>query len=931
MQPHFRIILSLKIETTPVMKPRYYLLLLLLFAATKSSGQCFTYTVDACIDYDDWLHISGDSLWWENFGGSPPNTHSGCSAAATVNGVAWTPWNSVYILPNSTQNCTMVATVLGCSNICNVVQEPTAANGWQGIYDFNDEGPSGAHPYSIQFAFYCPVVTTSPDTTVCAGTNASLRATGGVTYSWGPTAGLSCSTCANTTATPTVTTVYTVTATDAYNCSGTASITVTVPTAISITPTTVPDNCFGLSDGSATAAYTGGSGAVTYAWNNAITTATDPNLASGNYSVTLTDAMGCTASATATVTQPNLLTASATGTDVTCNAGSDGTITLTVNGGTTPYTFAWNDGNTNQNRTGIAAGNYSVTVTDHNLCSATATYTVNQPTALYISQSDTEVSCNGQSTGAIAITDSGGSPPYTYLWSDAATTQSRSGLAAGNYSITLTDSHSCTISASATITQPPLLTVSATTVSEFCFGQSIGSIQLQPGGGTTPYAFLWSDANTSQNRSALSAGIYDVTVTDALSCTVSINDTITQPDSINLSATQINDSCHAGANGSINLTMSGGSTPYSFLWSDGNTNQNRTGLPAADYIVTVTDANTCSVDKSIVISQPSALWAATSHTDILCWGGHDGTITLSDSGGTPPYTWLWADGPSSQNRNALATGTYTVTVTDKLLCTATSTATIIQPDSIAITAVVVEPLCPSVDFSGWIAITVTGGTFPYQYQWSTGANSPTTTGLTIGNFSVLVTDTHACTDNAAYTLAYLYDYTIQANPSVTINLGGSAVLGYTLTGNAGNYVNIWSPSVGLSCVDCPGPIAVPVRTTLYNITVQNDSGCSVSDTMTVYVIPEYNIFIPNAFTPNNSGNNDVFRIFGNTQSLTYLAVSIYDRLGERVFQSNDINFQWDGTFKGAKAPEGVYVYEMKLVFIDDHSEKLRKGTITLLR
>ena len=912
------------------MKLRLYFILLFFVLSGTAFSQCFTYTVNACIDYDDHLNISGDSLWWQDYGGSPPNTHGGCVGDVTVNGASWAPWNSVYILPNSTANCTLVATVLQCSNVCDVLQQPTAANGWHGIYDFNDEGPSGSHNYSIQFAFFCPVVTIGPDTTICGGTGANLYANGGVTYSWSPAGSLSCSTCANPVASPATTTTYTVTATNAYNCSETASVTVNV-TPIVLTPASTPASCFGGNNGSASITATGGNPALTYAWSNGPVTTNDPNLTAGTYIVTVTDALHCTSTASAIVGQPTQLSATATGTEVTCNGLSNGAINLTPAGGTSPYTYAWNDANTNQNRTNLAAAIYSVTVTDNNLCTVALNDTITQPQVLTANATGTNVSCNGGSDGSVTLAITGGTMQYGYSWNDGNIGQNRTQLPAGTYAVTLTDGNSCTATASATVTQPTQLYVGGTQVNVSCNGGSDGSITTIDTGGTAPYGWLWNDGNTNQNRSNLVAGNYSVTSTDIHLCTVTLSFTITQPAAIVVTQTYVNDSCFSAADGSVNLSITGGISPFTFAWNDGNTNQNRTNLAAANYTVTVTDSDACTTSLSINITQPAALVVNAVPTPVTCFGGNDGKVADTNSGGTTPYTYVWSNGAATQNLNQVVAGTYVITVTDALLCTATTSAIVTQPDSISFAETVTNPLCPEVDHNGSIVLTITGGVGPYSYEWADGSTQSSLTQLTIGNYAVTVTDANGCTADNNFALLYRFNFSIVMTPTTTLMLGQNETLGFTITGNAGTYTNIWTPDIGLSCTTCSSPVASPVRTTLYNIAIQNDSGCYASDTVTVYVIPQYNIFIPNVFTPGKNGNNNYFSIYGNTQQLQYLHVAIFDRVGEKVFESNDINFAWDGTYKGVLMPAGVYVYELRLVFTDDHTDNLKSGSITLLR
>ena len=913
------------------MKLRLLFFLSLFVATGKIYSQCFTYTVNACIDYDDHLNIRGDSLWWQDFGGSPPGTHPNCGGQhVTVNGVSWFPWNSVYILPSSTRNCTMVATILGCSNICDVIQEPTAANGWWGIYDFNDEGPGGAHPYSIQFAFFCPVVTIAADTTICGGTNANLYASGGVSYSWSPASTLSCSTCSNPVANPATATTYTVTATDANNCTGTASVTVNV-SPIVIVPSSTPVSCFGGNDGSVSITVSGGNPALSYAWSNGPTTVNDPGLTSGNYTVTVTDALHCSATSSANVTQPALLTVSASTTDASCNGASDGAINLTISGGTGADTYLWNDGNTGQNRTGLTAGAYSVTVTDNNMCTATLSATISQPAILSANTSSSNVSCSGGHDGSATIVVSGGTQAYAFVWSDGNTSQNRTQLTAAGYSVVVTDAHNCTASASLIISQPTRLNIIGTETDAKCNGGNTGSIATIDTGGTSPYTWLWSDGNTGQNRNNLNAGNYSVTSTDAQLCTVSFSISVGQPLAIVITPAHVNDSCFSFADGSINLALSGGISPFTFAWNDGSNSQNRAGLVSGNYSVIATDSNTCTASIVIAVTQPAVLSVNANATPVSCYGGNNGTISLTTVGGTLPYTYTWSDGIATENRTHVATGSYLVTVTDGLLCTTTGSAVVQQPDSISFAQNISQPLCPTVDHNGSIVLSVTGGTLPYTYFWSDSSTQSSLSRLSMGNFSVTVTDANGCTANNNYTLAYEYNYAVAANPATTLLLGQSETLSYTLTGNSGIFTSVWTPDYGLSCSFCDDPLASPVQTTLYNIRVQNDSGCVVSDTVTVYVIPQYDIFIPNVFTPQNNGANQFFRIYGNTSELEFLQIKLFNRIGEKVFESNNANFSWDGTYKGTLLPVGVYVYEVKLVFIDGHTEKLRTGALTLLR
>ncbi len=236
-------------------------------------------------------------------------------------------------------------------------------------------------------------------------------------------------------------------------------------------------------------------------------------------------------------------TLSSTQVNVLCNGASTGSIDLTVTGGTSPYTYAWSNSATTQDISGLVAGTYTVTVTDANSCTKTLSATITQPSALALSSTQVNVLCNGNATGSIDLTVSGGTSPYTYAWSNSATTQDISGLAAGTYTVTVTDANACTKTLSATITQPSALTLSKTQVNVLCNGNATGSIDLTVSGGTSPYTYAWSNSATTQDISGLVAGTYTVTVTDANSCTKTISATITQPAALTASATTTNSTC----------------------------------------------------------------------------------------------------------------------------------------------------------------------------------------------------------------------------------------------------------------------------------------------------------------------------------------------------------------------------------------------------
>ncbi|MEZ4893194.1 MAG: SprB repeat-containing protein, partial [Saprospiraceae bacterium] len=467
------------------------------------------------------------------------------------------------------------------------------------------------------------------------------------------------------------------------------SATITEPSELSLSKTVVDATCGTCPTVPSDLTVSGGTNPYTYAWSEwRFTTQDISNLLAGTYTVTVTDNNGCTKSLTATVNNLDGPTLSETHVDVLCHGGNDGSINLSVSGGTSPYTYNWSNGATTPDIGNLTAGNYCVTVTDANTCTATICVTISEPPALNLTKTKVDVSCFGGSDGSIDLTVSGGTSPYTYAWSNGATTEDISNLSVGTYTVTVTDNHGCVKTTSMTINQPTDLSLSKTKVNVSCYGGSDGSIDLSVSGGTSPYSYNWSNGATTQDISNLSAGTYTVTVTDNHGCTKSTSATITEPSELSLSKTVVDATCGL-SNGSIDLTVSGGTNPYSYAWSNGATTQDVSNLLAGTYTVTVTDNNGCTKSLTATVNNLDGPTLSETHVDVLCHGGNNGSINLSVSGGTSPYSYNWSNGASTQDIGNLTAGNYCVTVTDANTCTATMCVTISEPPALNLSTTVV--------------------------------------------------------------------------------------------------------------------------------------------------------------------------------------------------------------------------------------------------
>jgi hypothetical protein len=481
---------------------------------------------------------------------------------------------------------------------------------------------------------------------------------------------------------PVGTTTVTYTATDASGNTATASFTVTI-NSVSISASSSPALCNGGATGSATVAVTNAQGPITYSWSNGATTQTATGLTAGTYTVTVVNS-GCTVTSSTTVAEPTALGAVASvTTNVTCYGGDDAAATVVASGGTSPYNYSWNDpmGTTTASVSGLEALPYSVVVTDANGCSVSRTVTPSQPAANWnIVETVTRPLCNGNSNGAINITVSGNTAPYNFLWSNSALTEDISGLAAGSYTVSVTDSRGCNEEKTIEVTQPDVLAVGVVGTDVTCYGARDGMVTATVTGGTTAYAYVWYSTSsgtpiTGQTSSVLtgrSPGSYYVRVTDANACSVtSGTSTLTQPPVLLVSVSKTNVSCFGGANGTANASASGGNGGYQYYWTKGTpavyvgSTARITGLTAGSYTVRVTDTKGCVRYATVTITQPAtALSVAVSRTG--------SSATATPSGGTSPYTYLWSTGARTATANGLVSGiVYSVRVTDRNGCTVT--------------------------------------------------------------------------------------------------------------------------------------------------------------------------------------------------------------------------------------------------------------------
>ncbi|WP_433831012.1 MBG domain-containing protein [Flavobacterium anhuiense] len=644
----------------------------------------------------------------------------------------------------------------------------TAGNGCSIVKNFTITEPSAI------------VITKTGQTNVSCptGSNGSLSVhvtggSGGYKYLWAPSGGTAATALGITAGT------YTLTVTDGNGCVKTENYTITEPDALKPTISKTDVSCNGASNGSATVTVTGGTGAYTYLWApSGGTAATAAGLSAGTYTVTIKDANLCQTTTTVKIDEPSALTAAISKTDVLCNKANNATATVTASGGAGNYTYSWSpSGGTAATATGLSPNMYTVTVTDQNGCFITRTIKIIEPSPLSATQSHTDVKCNGGNDGAASIIVSGGTGTYNYLWAPSGgTAATATGLTAGTYTVTVTDENNCSIAEIVNVGEPSPLSATQSHTDVKCNGGNDGTASVTVTGGTGNYSYLWSPSGgTAATATGLTAGIYTVTITDENNCSITETVNVGEPSPLSATQSHTDVKCNGGNDGTASVTVTGGTGNYSYLWSpSGGTAATATGLTAGTYIVTVTDKNNCSITETVNVGEPSPLSATQSHTDVKCNGGNDGTASVTVTGGTGNYSYLWSpSGGTAATATGLTAGTYSVTVTDEHSCSTTSTIEITEPDALTLSATSINVSCLNGN-NGTASVTVNGGTGNYSYLWSpSGGTAATASNLKAGTYTITVTDANSCT---AFTTVEIIQ---PANP---VSLSTSTVTEITVNG-----------------------------------------------------------------------------------------------------------------------------------------------------
>ena len=740
---------------------------------------------------------------------------------------------------------------------------------------------------------------------------------------------------------------YCVTVTDQNNCTRTSCA--NVASVFRIAQTFIQRPCGDENNGSIEVLPTGGITPYTYRWSTGSVSSKISNIGEGTYGVTVTDQTGATQTFSEALVAFPAIDVSATTTQVEgIVSNKNGSITLNISGGAAPYSITWDNGTTGLTLSNAGVGIHCAVISDENGCSLEACFEVTFKSApLSIQSTVQNVGCSGQNNGQINISIFGGTPPYTASFSDGQAFPSSTGLltrtslAPGTYSFSVTDKSGTSVSGQETITEPEAIRfLGADVLHDPDAPGCTGAIQLMVEGGNEPYSAAWSNGSSGMVLNNLCEGTYAATITDSRGCTIEVNDIAVNTFSV--SATITDNECPDMTNGTIDVSISGGEEPFIFVWEDeagnrvGNT-EDLSSLGMGSYTLRLSEGSGNEVTKVFVVKTTSNLGLNVEViTDfdgygVSCPGGSNASIQAVglNSDGNFDYEWTKDGllvGTSSVLENASA-GLYAAMVTDGTGCTFTKTVEVTEPPAIAIEAIANSPNCIGGN-TGSLEVSASGGALQsgFTFAWSNTATGSVIGNLLPGSYTVTATDANNCRSSETFTIVNPEPVvvTIETTPAETACDGTATAI---VTGGTAPFVYRWNSDDKLNTAQitalCPGT---------YFVEATDINGCS-AEIVTAEVedrrfpcLEERSVI-----SPDGDGLNDNFIIFCADSDFSENTIEIYDRWGQLVYESKNYDNNWTGqTPFGEELPEGAYYYILE--YKDPNGNLLqKKGSITLLR
>ncbi|MEQ8325077.1 MAG: gliding motility-associated C-terminal domain-containing protein [Vicingaceae bacterium] len=678
-----------------------------------------------------------------------------------------------------------------------------------------------------------PTVSTAVTNESCAATCdgkivASASGTGPFAYQWTP----------SFFSNPTLNSVnglcpgsYYLSVTDGNGCRSISEQVVSPGKDLSVEFDLSPPSCNGACDAGIIANVLGGLPPYSYQWSTSSVQKGISNVCAGTYTLTVIDANACSISRSVEIGDAEPISVSLITSNLSCYDQCDGSITSIVQGGGGKYTYTWSTTANSEDISNLCEGSYWLQVADENACVASDTISIANGIPIDATFSTTPAGC-GQCNGSINVSSSGGNGiPYSLLWSTGDTTNVISDLAAGIYSVEISDNQGCSQEFKIGLSNSAGPVISDTAVGESCFNScdGVGSVNVISSQG--PYSVLWNDPAMQKTDSAknLCPSIYFYSVTDSTGCVTYDSVSVSASDELAISYALLQPTCQGSNDGSITANVTGNQGPVSFLWSTSDTTSVIDTIGAGTYWVLVNDSSGCSKTDTIELNEPAQLAVAFGVTLPSCFNSCDAMVSVQVTGGTAPYTYAWND-PGNQSSPVafgLCPGYALVTVTDAKNCSFTDSVLVTAPSAIALTPILTNPSCLNGD-NGNISVSASGGQAPFQFSWSNGFKGNSISGLEAGSYTVTAIDANQCVYQGTYILN---------NPGNPININfnrtlptcnsGNGSIAAVVTGGSGNYSFIWNtvPSQTTST-------ATGLWAGIYAITVtDNISGCIREETV----------------------------------------------------------------------------------------------------
>ena len=564
--------------------------------------------------------------------------------------------------------------------------------------------------------------------------------------------------------------------------------------------------------------------------------------------------------------------------------------------------------------------------------------------AISATETITDLECLTIPTGAITLDINSNVDITSINWDIGATTPTITDLFTGIYEVSITNALGCDTTFSFEVGAPDALSIIPDITMPACAGGMDGMIVLNTSGGVMPYAFLWEDGNTTNTLSNLGVDIYDVTISDAAGCEVILAVDVRELElELNSGLPVVTPPlCFDSNDGTVAFNVSNGTAPYEFDYNDGNgfiSNNMFSGLNTGIFDVQFRDASGCVGDTIVEVIPPPILELMLSEVPISCFMADDGMASVSVTGGVGDYSYLWNDANATTDTLVigLTPGLATVTVTDENNCTMEGSTNIIEPAALFANITGVEDVICFGDSTGSVSVVGSGGVPGYTYGLDSinFVTDSILANVSAGTFPVFVMDTEGCIASIDATVIEPEELIVNAGLDTTVNLGFPAELSSFVLPFLRPVSISWSPTDALECIDCPSTTLLPLESDIYTISIIDSTGCTAIDSVMITVNKNRPIFIPNAFSPNFDGTNDIFTAYGNAAAQQIQIMRIFNRWGALMFEGENLPLNsntigWNGVFNNQDMQPGVYVYYIVVDFIDGVSVPF-EGDITILR